>query len=811
MKISLNWIREFVDLPFISPEQLAQKVSTHTAEVEGIVDEAKNYAKMVIGKVLSIKKHPSADRLHLVETDIGKKTVQMVCGGQNLYIGMLVAVAMPGAFVRWHGEGDPVELKEVTIRRESSYGMICAGEEIGLPPDNTSGSKEVHIHDLNYTGAKPGTALAKALHKEDVLLDIDNKSLTHRPDLWGHYGFAREMAAIFGKKLKSLDQFLTMKSTVGKEKISVKIEDNKMCPRFSACMVKGIKIEASPQWMKARLQAAGMNVHNNVVDITNYVMLELGQPLHAYDRRMVGDDGFRVRYAKKGETLVTLDESEQKLSEEDPLVCNAHGEPLGLAGIKGGLKSGIRDNTSEIILESANFEPVVVRKSSLRHLRTEASQRFEKSLDPSLTEVALKRAVHLLQELCPSAQLISPIITVGTWKARKTKIDIDTKEINKKIGTTISTKEMVHILKSLEFEVKTRGQKLTVRVPSHRATCDVNITEDIVEEVARIYGYNRIPTIRPVKPLMLPQENKASRERFYKHRLREILALGLGFTEVVNYSFYSKEIMRKCGLAEEKHLKILNYLSEDQTHLRLSMIPPILKTLAKNTRAFEITRIFEFGRTYEETGAFMPREEKRLIAAVAQKNEAFYTIKGALYGLLETFRSPTYELKPSGSIPPYAHPKKCVDIIMKGENIGQLFTVHPGVTFAFDLEQSVGIFEINFNTLARWGRQTKHYEPLAKFPSMVFDISVLVNKTSTVAELEKLIQSSDPLGLIRSVQLFDIYEGENIPEGEKSLTFHVELRHDERTLTEKEFQAVQESCFLALTRFGAKIRGNTAA
>jgi phenylalanyl-tRNA synthetase beta chain len=805
MNISLNWIREFVDLPKLSGKEFGWELTVHTAEVEGVIDEAKNYENMVIGKVLSVKKHPGADRLNLAQVDIGDRTEQIVCGGQNLFEGMLVAVAKPGAWVRWHGEGEPAELTEAKIRGESSYGMICAGEEIGLAPDNTAETKEVRIHDLTATKAKVGTPLAEALNRNDTLLEVDNKSLTHRPDLWSHYGFAREFGAIFGKPLKKLDPFLKIKPASGKEKVSIKIENSTLCPRFSAAIMTGIKIEESPEWMKARLRAAGMNPHNNIVDVTNFVMLELGQPMHAYDRKVVGDDGFIVRTAKKGEKLVTLDETEKKLHEEDPLVCNKSGEALGLAGVQGGLKSGISDATTEIILESAAFNPVVVRKSSARHaLRTDASQRFEKGLDPGMTEVAINRAINLLQELCPSAKLAGPIVTEGTWKPKKIVVTVSPESVNSKIGVKIPTKEMVSILKSLEFEVALMGKNLKVTVPAHRATGDVSIEEDLVEEVARIYGYDNIPAVLPHKPMQLPLENP---ERFYKHATRNIFALGLGFTEVVNYSFYSKNHLENCGLQEEGHLKVLNYLSEDQTHMRRSLIPKMLDNIATNQRNFEKVRIFELGHTYEEVGDYMPREEKHLAAMVAEPGEPFFVIKGALENYLKAFGVTSFQLHESKKPLAYAHPKKCMDITVRGKTVGHLFTVHPGVLKAYDLTTNSGAFELNFSALVQNGREEKRFKPLPKFPSMSFDISVLVDKKTKSSELERAIRSGDEAKIIESVELFDSYEGKNIPEDKKSLSYTIVLRHPERTLTEEEFQKIHGSAFLAIERSGGIIRG----
>ncbi|MEK9159655.1 MAG: phenylalanine--tRNA ligase subunit beta [Patescibacteria group bacterium] len=806
MNISLNWIRDFVDLPKLSSADIAWKVTVHTAEVEGVIDEAKKFENIFVGKIMSISAHPNADKLRLVDVDLGEKIRKLVCGGSNLAVGMKVAVATPGAVVQWHG-GETVTLELAKIRGEESYGMICAGSEIGLTDMQKSQSSDDHaILDLSHLKAKEGVPLAEALGLSDTLLEVDNKSLTHRPDLWSHYGFAREMAAIFGKPLKKLDPLLKIKPVAGKENLSIKIEDNKMCPRFSAAILTGIKIEESPQWLKARLQAAGMNPHNNVVDVTNYVMLELGQPMHAYDRQVVGKDGFIVRAAKKGEVLVTLDETEQKLHDEDPLVCSLAGSPLGLAGIKGGLQSGISNDTTEIILESAAFDPIIVRKSSVRHaLRTDASQRFEKSLDPAMTEVAIKRAINLLQELCPTAKLVSEITTVGTWKPKKIEITANPDVINSKIGKKIATKEMVSILKALEFDVKTVGKNLKIIVPSHRATRDVNIEEDIVEEVARIHGYDQIEPVLPSQPMQLPVENE---ERLYKHLTRSIFALGLGFTEVVNYSFYSKDRFEKCGLTEQGHVKILNYLSADQTHMRRTLVPNLLANIAANERTFEKIQIFELGHTYDdEPGAYMPREEKHLAAMVAMDGEPFYAIKGALESYLKSFGVNSVQVHESKYPAPCAHPKKCMDIVVRGKTIGQVFTLHPGTLAAYDIRKNVAAFELRFSPLVQNGRAEKRFTPLPKFPSMSFDVSVLVSKKSKVADLEKAIRSADSDKLIESVTLFDIYEGKNIPDDKKSLSYSIEIRHSERTLTEKEYQTLQDATFLAIEKFGGTIRG----
>ncbi len=802
MKISLDWISDFLTLPELSPMEIARALTRHTAEVEGVENPAESYKGMVVGRVLSLNKHPNADRLNLVETDIGNQTVQIVCGGQNLKKDMLVAVALPSSWVKWHGEGEPVQLSETKIRGESSHGMICAGEEIGLPTNNPPGAAAVSIQDLTWTNAKAGTPLAEALGKTGAILELDNKSLTHRPDLWGHYGIARELAAIFKTPLKPVD--LRFIPSSEKKQVQVDIEDSARCPRFSSAILTGVRAEESPQWMKARLQAAGMSPHNLLVDVTNYVMLELGQPMHAYDRAVVGDH-LHVRCAKKDERLLTLEGTEHPLHPEDLLICDGKNEPIGIAGIKGGMKSGIQENTCEIVLEAAHFDAIAVRKSATRHgLRTDASQRFEKSLDPSLTEQALARAIHLIQKECPNAKLEGPIHTVGTWKDKKHTLTLDPKRACELIGVDIPTQEITRILESLEFNVKKDGKHLSVTIPSHRATGDVHIEEDLVEEIARSYGYEKIPATLPALPIRMPIENA---ERDAMHAARKIFALALGFTEVMTYSFYGADRLKRCRMKEDGHLKVLNFLSEDQTHMRSSLTPNLLAVVADNAREKDHIKIFEFGRSYKDIGEFMPLEESRVTAVVAQKEEAFYEAKGALEQFLNSVGTAHYELKPSATPLPYAHPKKSMDLWIQGKNIGVLFTVHPAVLKAFGIPLNTAIFSLHFASLLEAKRHQKSFTPLPKFPSMDFDISVLVSQKTAVKEVEQTIRSTDEEGLMEKVALFDIYEGKNIPEGQKSLSFQISLRHKDRTLTEKEFTFIQTRLFQTLEKNGYKIRG----
>lgn len=808
MKLSLNWIKKFVDLPDSDAKKLGSLLTLRTAEVEGVENEAELFENMYIAKVDKIKKHPDADKLSVCELNIGKEKRTLVCGGQNLKEGMLIAYADKGSKVKWHGEGDLVEIDYAKVRGVLSEGMICAGEEIGLECDNPEGQKEVRIKDLTYTKAKPGTSLAEALNKNDIIFEIDNKSLTHRPDLWGHYGFAREFAAIMKKPLKALDEKFDFPKS--KSPLKINSKDAKACPYFGGCIVTNVKIEESPQWIKTLLQAAGVRPVNNIVDITNYVMLELGQPMHAYDRSFVGDDFLEARFAKKGEELETLDHKKRKLLEGDLVIANSK-KALGLAGIMGGVNSEIKDDTTEIILEAANFDPVTVRRTSTHHgLRTDAVQRFEKSLDPLLAKQALIRACQLIKELCPNAKFEGGLVECNNYKVPNIEIKLDLNYVNSVIGKNIEEKEVCDSLTRLGFEIK-KDKIMSVKVPSWRATKDVDIAEDLIEEIARIHGYENIEATLPPLPIVPPREFA---ERTQKHIARKILALGLNCSEILSYSFYSEKDVKFCMLDEAKHLRVDNYLSEDQTHMRVTLVPNMLKAVNLNLKYQDTVRVFEFGRTYIEDG-YMPIEEKYLCAMFAEKgkrkkvsplDELFYDAKGALETFFKKLGAEKYQFIKAINAPTYAHPNKCLEVKYRGKSIGHVFTLHPLVAKHYQIETPPAIFEINFSQIIIAGLDGVSYKALSKLPSLSFDVSVVLDKKTEIEDVEKTIRTEGGK-LIKQVELFDIYQGNNLPNGKKSLAFRILMHSDERTLTDSDMANVQKKIFDKLLKQGGEIRG----
>lgn len=804
MHISLSWLKDFVDIPKSEdPKDLANELTLKTAEVEGVKTEGEDLTNIVTGQILELHPHPNADKLRLTKVSVGKENHQIVCGGKNLKEGMYVAVALPGARVRWHGEGDPITLEKTKIRGEESFGMICASNEIGL---NTPEEGPEDILDLSSSKPAPGTPMAQFLGKSDIVLEFDNKSLTHRPDLWGHYGIAREIAAIKGYKFKPLEP--KVKIPEKGESPKVEIKDFDLCPRYCGLIINNIKVEQSPEWLKQRLRATDHGTHNNIVDVTNYIMTELGQPMHAFDKSYI-KEGIIVRRAKKGEKITSLDNKERTLSEE-MLVIADHEKPVAIAGIMGGENSEINSGTTSIILESANFNPASVRRASTKlGIRTDAVQRFEKSLDPHLAELAIKRAAELILQICPEATIAGPITDIKKFNEKPLEIELDLQKTRSKIGVDISPKDIKHILESLEFTVKEKNKDTyLVTVPSFRSTKDVLIEDDLIEEVARIYGYENIAATLPSLPTKLPEENT---ERIKKHQAREVFSYGLGFDEVYNYSFYGLNEIKNCLLKEEGHLKLLNYLSEDQTHMRKSMTPNILKNLQANIKYFDDVKIYEIGRTYAEIGEFFPLEEKKLVGAVLKKGKStdvFYEAKGAIETFFDRFNIKGIKATKGIEATPYAHPSKALTYLgHSGQTIAKLFMLHPLVQKNHDLEgYSIAILAINLTQAFKLEQASRKFKQLPKYPGIEIDISVLVNRTTEIETLKEAILKAEK-GLIKSVDLFDIYEGENLEPNTKAVAFKITLQSDDRTLTDEDMTKTQSQVFKNLEALGGIIRG----
>ncbi|MFB6182410.1 MAG: phenylalanine--tRNA ligase subunit beta, partial [Candidatus Magasanikbacteria bacterium] len=784
------------------------KLTLSTVEIEDYQNQSKKLEKMVVGKIKEIKDHPNADNLEICMTDTGDEAVQIICGGSNIEKDLKVAVAKVGAKVRWHGEGDLVELEETEIRGEKSKGMIAAANEIGLE-DRFPMEDEKEILDLSSIEAEVGTPLAEALNQDDIIFEIDNKSMTQRPDLWGHYGLARELSVIFDNELEEYN--LNSIESDNQSDIEVQVKDSDLCPRYMALEVSGVEVEESPQWLQDRLRAVDIDPVNNIVDITNYVMMELGQPMHAFDKEKISSDKICVRTAKEGESIKALDQKEYELKEEDLVIADSD-KPIALAGIIGAENSEVDSETREVVFESANFERTRIRRSSMRlGVRTDSSARFEKGLDPTQTVLALKRAVELLQEVCPQAEISSEVIDRSDFQLDQGPIEISLGYIQAKTGVDIDPGQVENILTELGFEVEKSGGAFSVRVPTWRATVDINSKEDLIEEIARIYGYNEIEPELPRLSIDSPYIDPTTS---LKGRIRNILNNRAGLTETKNYSFVSAEAIKNLDKDPQNYIKLKNPIAKDKPYLRENLFTNVLENIEENLDRFDEVALFELGKTFdlEKDGpsltldpkeSLSKQEEKLTICYSSKEDEKpFFSVKSAFEDLLEGLNiSCKYKKEnPDWNI---FHPGRFARVI-SDEEFGFISEIHPKTADEFDIEERVGFLEVSVEKLKEVNKEDI-YDPVPEYPAVERDLAFIVGEEIEHQSIVNTIKNTNDL--IESVELFDIYKGENIEEGKKNLAYHIYYRSPERTLNSKEVDEIHSQVESNLSdEFNADIR-----
>lgn len=804
MLLSLNWLKDFVKIPKnITPEDLALRLSMHTVEVEGWNDQSNSLKGVIIGQVMEVEKHPNADRLRITKVDIKSEILTIVCGAPNVEKGQLVPVATIGAILP-----NGLEIKESEIRGEKSFGMICAEDELGL------GTNHEGIMVLDKK-AKIGEAFSKYLNLDDIILEIDNKSLSNRSDLWGHYGMAREISTFYNSEFKDYNSFLEPEIVQAEDKLDVKVEDKKLCPRYMAMAIKNIKIAESPRWLKDRLVAIGLRPINNIVDITNYVMFETGQPLHAFAKDQV--DKIIVRTAKKNEHLETLDGKEREL-DEDMLVIASSSEPIAIAGVMGGLKSSINNETTEIIIEAANFEAVSIRKTSGKlGLRTDASMRYEKSLDPNLAETGLRRAYTLLKTICPEVEASSAICDISNFSLNLGPIAMNLDWINEKIGQDIPEEQIINILERLGFSVSKQDNDLSIMIPTWRAAKDIAIREDILEEIMRIYGYDNIVISAPSVPVNPPE---ILSEKVLERKVKNILSGNFNLIETYNYSFVGESSLKKLDLDFTNYLKLVNPISDQQNLLRQNLLVGLLSNVKVNQFNYDEISLFEVGRIYLDTpGTFdkagddrerLPYQEKRIAFVLSGKNgNYFFEAKGIVEGLLKSVLNNSWETEfvSIEDFPAYSNSKKSARIRINNHDLGLITTIDDVVARRFGLKNETVIVEINFAELLALFNvcPLKKYQPLPKYPAISRDLAFVVDSGMLYNDLRKEIKNFDDL--IVEVELFDSYQGERLGSNHKSLAFHVVYQSPERTLRAEEIDAIQKKLIVRLEeKFNAQIR-----
>lgn len=815
MHLSLNWLKDFVDIPKkIAPEELGRLLTLHTVEIDSVQKQSDKFKNVVVAKIIEINKHPNADRLRLAKVDTGVGILEVVCGAPNIEAGQMVPMALIGAVLP-----NGLEIKEAEMRGVKSSGMLCAPDELGLGEDHSG----IMILDKK---ARIGMPLAEHLKMDDTVFEVDNKSITHRPDLWSHLGIAREIAAFLNTKLTSKAKELSqgkLKIKVNNKiaNIKVKVEDRKLCPRYMALAIDGIKIGPSPKWMEDRLIAAGIRPINNIVDVTNYVMLDVGQPMHAFDLIKLNPEftkkeefnvEIRVRRAKKGEIIMSLDGKEREL-EDYMLVIADKENPVAIAGVMGGATSEISDETNSIVLESANFDFIAVRKTSRElGLRSESSMRFEKSLDPNLCEIALARAVELIKKICPSAKVISETADEKYFKLDTGPLKISLNWLEERIGAKIGWKEVDRILTGLGFGVTKKDDELSIIIPTWRATGDIAIREDILEEVARVYGYNNIaPAMPEIKISYEPRE----KNQVLKKEIKNILALGARLSESYNYSFVGEEQVSKLNIDPKNCIRLLNPIASQLSLLRTSLAPNLIENVKKNQARHSEFGLFEIGNIYLNTpgdlaqgsaGAeVLPYQEERLgiIIAGTEAERVFLRAKSIVGFLLSGLGlEPKYTVMEDG--PGYFDGQISAGIEVKEISIGNVGMLDSQAGKQAGIKKETAIVEISLKKLELLYPQPKNYIEFEKYPPVIRDLSFVIDKKILYNKVKEEIEGFSDL--IRSAELFDVYEGEKFGADKKSLAFQIIYQAD-RTLVSGEVEELQKRLIAQLEdKFGAKVR-----
>ncbi len=795
MRLSLNWLRDFVDVA-VSPEVLAERLTMAGFEVEAMETLTPDFSGVVVGRVLKVEPHPQADRLVVTEVEDGRRTYRVVCGAPNVEAGRLYPFAPPGAVLSGQRE-----LKAVKLRGVLSEGMLLAEDELGLSDDHTT------LMDLPQD-LPLGHDLAEALGLTDVVLEV--AVTPNRPDCLSVLGLAREVAALLRLPLRHPDIDFPEAPERAAALTRVTILDPLHCPRYAARLLDGLTVAPSPFWLRRRLGAAGLRAINNLVDVTNYVLLELGQPLHAFDFDRLAGGEIVVRLPKPGEqTFTTLDGQERQLTPDTLLICDRD-KPVALAGVMGGLFSEVTADTRRVLLESAYFNPPTIRRTSKRlGLNTEASYRFERGVDPDGVIRALERAAQLMAQLGGGRVLAGRLDEYPTPVPRP-RLNLRLSRTNRILGTALTQEQVQELLSALHLPaLALDGENLVVQVPSHRGDLEREI--DLIEEVARLGGYDNIPVTLPGAAAAVPPAPAAVRVR---HEVRRLL-VGLGFSEAVTYSFQSDRLF---SLLEEEALplRLANPLSEEQALMRTSLLPGLLEAVKKNVqRQAPSIRLFEIAPSFHpEPGQELPRETTQVAGVMyGLRAEAswlageapldFFDLKGVVETLLAGLAAPDLAFVP-GNLPPYL---RSGARSFSGETeLGFLGEVAPTVTDRLDLEGPVFVFQLDLAALAAAAQPFPLYTPLPKYPAVYRDVALVVDQEVPAAAVtQALYHLGQPW--LEEARLFDVYTGEQIPAGKRSLAFHLTYRDARRTLTDEAVDRHHQKLVAALAReLGAELR-----
>lgn len=793
MNLSMRWLREFVDMDeSVTPREFSEAMTMSGSKVEGYEIEGDKIKNVVVGKVLSIEKHPDADKLVVCQIDVGmEEPIQIVTGAKNLTVGDLVPVAKDKSVLT-----DGTKITKGKLRGVPSYGMMCSVAELGITVNDFPYAIEDGIFVLQED-CKPGDDIREVIGFNDTKVEFEITS--NRPDCFSVIGLAREAAATFNKELKLHTPQVKAGNGDCTDMLDVKIEEPELCKVYSARIVKNVRVKPSPRWMRERLRAMGVRPINNIVDITNYVMLEYGQPMHAFDLRFVDEGKIRVRLAKDGEKITTLDGVERELKPTNMVIADAN-KPIAIAGVMGGEYSGIVDDTTTIIFESANFLGSSVRLTAKDHgMRTDASSRYEKGLDPNSVLPALERACELVEMLDAGDVMDGTIIDKHFDETARVTIPFEPKWTNKFLGTDISKEDMVKYLEKIECSVEND----IITVPTFRP--DLLHKADIAEEVARFFGYNNISTTSVSGGA---QGKYSPRQKFERTVSQSMLAMGLN--EILTYSFISPKYYDKILMPQDCSLRnsvtIRNPLGEDTSVMRTTVIPSMMDILAKNYNNRNASAyLYELCREYIPTQPDkLPIEKNVLVAGMYGEGTDFFTAKGILEELLDKAGVSEYDIEASSDEYSF-HPGRCAVLSIEGERLGVIGEIHPQCTENYGIGTRVYIFRLDMDVMYKYANIEKSYTPLPKYPAVTRDIALICDEDIPVIKLQKAMEKAVGKTL-ESVKLFDVYQGKQIEKGKKSVAFNLTLRSSEGTLNDEQANSAMKKAMTALEKVGATLR-----
>lgn len=794
MFISINWIRDFVNLDGIDIKDLIYKFTMSTAEVEGIIEYGKNTRDVVVAKVLSVENVENSKKLHKLVVDIGDKKVNCICGAPNVKEGIKVAFAKEGSLV------NGLSITKTTIAGHESSGMCLSEKELGISDDNSG----IMILDDKYN---IGEDIKNIIPIDDIIYEIDNKSLTNRPDLWGHYGIAREIAAITNRKLKpleveNLDKYNDLK------KLDINIEDSNLCYRYTGLTIDNVNKKTSSYKMKTRLTYCGLRPISLLVDMTNYIMLELGQPMHAFDKEFIKK--INVKTLKNDEEFVTLDENKRILKQGTLMIYNEN-KPVAIAGVMGGENTQITDATTSLFLESANFNAVSVRKTaSAIALRTDASARYEKTLDPELTKLAIERFVKVLKDEDDDIKVSSSLSDVYVNKYPVITIDISREYINKKIGVNFTDEMIEKVLTSLYFKIiENKNGNFKIEVPSFRATKDVSGKADIIEEISRIYGYDNIV---PQTNLWKVEPVKEDSLRELEYNIKTLLAQKYGMSEVHSYVWYDTKLNSELGIEVHDNLKIVNGLSKLDSTLRYNMVPTMLYAIYKNIKNFDEIGVFEIGRTFDYKEKGKDCVENKVLgigkSSISKtEEELMFEVKSMIENIANINKHVSLNYVCNSTFDDnFIHPVNSYEVKYGDECLGYISVLNPRIKDAINKKSNIVVAQINIDMLDKIKYLDIQYEEISKYQTVDFDLSIIVDKNVSYFEIEKVIKDAN-MQYLKSYSLIDIYENEEKLKDKKNITIRFNIGSSDKTLTKEEIDEERRNLITNLGKYNMNVNG----